>query len=108
MAGSQPGRLGIHAAHRIGYGVRPLNECAFSAEVEDTAKSVMEMAKAAVAHFGPTLCPVIHTLASAKSDNQAEELCHSVFLEIFEWASFGDVWGEVSRESPSEACCKSI
>ena len=72
----------------------------FSAEVEDTAKSVMEMARAAVAHFGPTDCPVLHTLASAKSDRYAEEICHSVLLGLYlsglRFVMFG-VWCQERR-----------
>ena len=40
---------------------------------------VIEMAKAAVKHFGPTTCPVISKLAAA-DPKKGEEVAHKVFL----------------------------
>lgn len=41
--------------------------------------SVIEMAKAAVEHFGPTTCPVISKLAATDS-KKGEDVAHKVFL----------------------------
>jgi len=44
-----------------------------------TATSVSEMAKAAIAHFGSTTCPVTQVLSESRAD-RSETACHDTFF----------------------------